>query len=163
MPVALQVAFFLACVAIVLFVSALTVLSILVYRRASSAARQMEEAKADLKQLMQDSRAMIQNVSLLSTRANQQLDELDKVVRVVRRWAERADQVAEEVTAAVGAPALRVARSLRMLHQTWRIILGGLVGNSGQTNDNGKETSQAEEVRMAMTRRVRSVLEQVDK
>ena len=162
MPVALQVAFFLACVAIVLFVSFLTLLSILVYRRVSSAARHLEEAKTDLKQLMQDSRAMIHNVSLLSSRANQQLDELEKVVRVVRRWTERADQVAEEVTAAV-APAITVARSLKILYGTWRIIVGGLAGNSGQTNDNGKETSQAEEVRMAMTRRVRSVLEQVDK
>jgi len=163
MPVPLQVAFFLACVAIVLFVSFLTLLSILVYRRASSAARHLEEAKTDLKQLMQDSRAMIHNVSLLSIHANQQLDELDKVVRVVRRWAERVDQVAQEVTAAVEAPAYTVARSLKILYGTWRIIVGGLAGNSGRTNDNGREPSRAEEARAAMTRRVGSVLEQVNK
>ena len=139
MPVPLQVAFFLACVAIVLFVSAVTVLSILVYRRASSAARQLEEAKADLKQLMQDSRAMIQNVTLLSARANQQLDELDKVVHIVRGWSERADQVVAEVSAAVEAPALKIARSLRMLHQTWRLIVDALAEDSGDSkHKNGK-------------------------
>jgi uncharacterized protein YoxC len=101
MSSALQIALFLACVALVLLVSLLIPLSILLYRRTSGVVRQLEEMKADLKQLIHDSRAMVQIVSLLSSRANQQLDDLGNVVRVVRRWSERVDHVVEEFGAAV--------------------------------------------------------------
>lgn len=122
MSPALQIALFLACVAVVLFVSLLIPLSILLYRHTSGVVRQLEEMKADLKQLIHDSRVMVQNVSLLSSRANQQLDDLGNVVRVVRRWSERVDHVVEEVGAAVESPVLKMARSIKMLRQIWGLI-----------------------------------------
>src|SRR5271170_8020489 len=117
MSPALQIALFLACVAVVLFVLFLIPLSILFYRRASSLARQLEELNADLKELVQDSRTMVQNISQLSTHANEQLDELDQVVGIVRGWSERANHVAEEISDAIESPVLKVARSLKMLRQ----------------------------------------------
>jgi len=140
MSAALQVALFVTCVTVVLFVLFLIPLSILLYRRASRAARQLEEMKADLKQLIQDSRTMVQNVNLLSSRANQQLDEVGKVVRVVRGWSERADHAVEEVTALVETPVVKIARSLRMLHKTWRLIVGALAEDSGHTDHGAGES-----------------------
>jgi uncharacterized protein YoxC len=124
MSSALQVALFLACVAVVLFVLLLIPLSILLYRRARSVARQLEELNADLKELIQDSRTMVQNISLLSAHANEQLDELDKVIGTVRGLSERANHVAEEISDVIEAPVLKVARSLKTLRQIWRLIAG---------------------------------------
>ncbi len=130
MSSALQIALFLACVALVLLVSLLIPLSILLYRRTSGVVRQLEEMKTDLKQLIHDSRAMVQNVSLLSSRANQQLDDLGNVVRVVRRWSERVDHVVEEFGAAVESPVLKMARRIKMLRQIWGLIVSMLAEDS---------------------------------
>src|SRR5271170_7954108 len=134
MSSALQVALFLACVAVVLFVLLLIPLSILLYRRASSVARQLEELNTNLKELIQDSRTMVQNISLLSTHANEQLDELDKIVGIVRELSERANHVAEEISDAIESPVLKIARSLKMLRQIWRLIVGVLGKNSRQAD-----------------------------
>jgi uncharacterized protein YoxC len=142
MSSALQVALFLTCVAVVLFVLLLIPLSILLYRHASSVARQLEELNTDLKKLIQDSRTMVQNISLLSTHANEQLDELDKVVGIVREWSERANHVAEEIGDAIEAPVLKVARSLKMLRQIWRLIVGVLGENSRQADHRIKKTNE---------------------
>ena len=89
MSAALQIALFVTCVAVVLFVLFLIPLSILLYRRARTVARQLEEVKADLNQLIQDSRTMVQNVNLLSSRANQQLDEVGKELQKLQKLREK--------------------------------------------------------------------------
>jgi hypothetical protein len=76
-------------------VSLLIPLSILLYLQAKRVARQMDEVKSDLKEMIKDSRTMIQNINHLSTHANQQLDELDKMVGIVRKWSERTSFVLE--------------------------------------------------------------------
>ena len=101
---ALQVALFAACVAVVLFVLMLIPLSLLLYRSVRRTAEQMEEMKTDIKLLMQDLRVTVQNINILSARANQQLDDLGHIVRVVQGWSVRANHVVEEVSSAVEAP-----------------------------------------------------------
>jgi uncharacterized protein YoxC len=139
MSTALQIALFVTCVAVVLFLLSLIPLSILLYRCASRVARQLEEVKPDLMKLIQDSRAIVENVHLLSSRANQQLDEVGKVVRFVRGWSERIDHAVEEVTTLVETPAAKIARSIRMLHKTWRLIVSALVEDSGRSDHRASE------------------------
>lgn len=141
MPTALQVALFMACAAIVLFVSLMIPLSILLYRCVRDVARQMNEVEANLKELIQDSRTLIQNINQLAARANKQLDELDKVVQVVRGWSERVDQVFEEVGSAVAVPALRIAHTIKVLRNTWRLILDAIFGDSQQRDHKDTEGS----------------------
>jgi len=126
----------------VLFVLLLIPLSILLYRRASSLARQLEELNTDLKELVQDSRTMVQNISQLSTHANEQLDELDQVVGIVRGWSERANHVAEEISDAIESPVLKVARSLKMLRQIWGLIVGVFGKKSRQADHRIKKTDE---------------------
>src|SRR6267378_8276054 len=104
MSSALQIALFLASMAVVLFVLLMIPLSILLYRCVRDVARQMDEVESDLKELIQDSRTMIQDINLLASHANDQLDELDKVIQVVRGWSEQVDQVVEEFGSVVTVP-----------------------------------------------------------
>jgi uncharacterized protein YoxC len=138
----LQVALFLACVAVVLFVLLLIPLSILLYRRASNLARQLEELNTDLKELIQDSRTMVQSINSVSTHVNKQLDELDNVVGIVRGLSERANHVAEEISVVIKAPVLEVTRTLKMLRHIWRLFAGVLGEDSRQTDHRIEEPGE---------------------
>ena len=132
MSSALQVALFLASVAVFCLVLLLIPLSILFYLQIKRIARQMDEAKSDLKAMIQDFRTMIQDISRLSTHANQQLDELDKIVGMAGKWSEQADYFVEEVGLMVKLPVLKAFRTVKMLGQIWRFVLGALAGDSPQ-------------------------------
>ena len=134
MSPALQVALFLACMAVVCLVSVLIPLSILLYLQVKRIARQMDEVKSDLEEMIRDSRTMVQNISRLSAHANQQLDELDKIVGVARKWSEHADYLVEEVGSAIELPVLKALRTIKMLRKTWGFIVDALVGRSQQTD-----------------------------
>jgi uncharacterized protein YoxC len=134
MSSALQVALFLACMAVVCLVSLLIPLSILLYLQVKRIARQMDEVKSDLEAMIKDSRTMVQNISRLSTHANQQLDELDKIVGLARKWSEQADYFVEEVGSAVELPVLKALRTVKMLGKMWKFIAGALAGGPQQTD-----------------------------
>jgi hypothetical protein len=134
MSPALQVALFLACMAVVCLVSVVIPLSILFYLQVKRIARQMDEVKSDLEAMIQDSRIMVQNISRLSIHANQQLDELDKIVGTARKWSEQADYFVEEVGSAVELPVLKALRTVKMLGKIWRFIVGALAGSSQQAD-----------------------------
>ena len=134
MSSALQVALFLACMAVVCLVSLLIPLLILFYLQFKRIARQMDEVKSDLEEMIKDSRTMVQNISRLSIHANQQLDELDKIIGVARKWSKQADYFVEEIGSAVELPVLKALRTLKILGKMWRFIVGALAGVSQQTD-----------------------------
>lgn len=134
MSPALQVALFLASMAVFCLVLLLIPLSILFYLQVKRIARQMDETKLDLKAMIQDFRTMVQDISRLSAHANQQLDELDKIVGMAGKWSEQADYFVEEVGSVVKLPVLKAVRAVKMLGQIWRFVLGALGGSSPQTD-----------------------------
>ena len=134
MSPALQVALFLASMAVFCLVLLLIPLSILFYLQVKRIARQMDEAKSDLKAMIQDFRTMVQDISRLSAHANQQLDELDKIVGMAGKWSEQADYFVEEVGSVVKLPVLKALRTVKMLGQIWRFVLGALGGSPPQTD-----------------------------
>jgi len=143
MSAALQIALFAASVAIALFVFMMIPLSILLYRRAISFSRELEELKTELKGLIQDSRTMVQNVSAVTSHVDEQLDELDSVVGIIRRWSERADHVVEVAGTAVEVPLLKVTHSIKAFFQSWRFIVrlvGETLRQTNHENEANRET-----------------------
>jgi predicted PurR-regulated permease PerM len=147
MSSALQVALFLASMAVFCLVLLLIPLLILFYLEVKRIARQMDEAKSDLKAMIQDFRTMVQDISRLSTHANQQLDELDKIVGMAGKWSEQADYFVEEVGSMVKLPVLKALRTVKILGQTWRLILGALGGSSPQTDHKVNDPAGTDPVR----------------
>jgi uncharacterized protein YoxC len=146
MSPALQVALFLACMAVFCLVSILIPLSILFYLQVKRIARQVDEVKSDLEAMIQDSRTMVQNISRLSAHANQQLDEVDKIVGTVRKWSEHADFLVEEIGSAVELPALKALRIVKTLGKMWRFIAGALAGVSQQTDRKANDLTRTDTV-----------------
>jgi uncharacterized protein YoxC len=137
MSPALQIALFLACMAVVCLVLLLIPLSILFYLQVRRITRQMDEVKSDLKEIIKDSQTMVQNISRLSTHANQHLDEFDKIVGIARKWSEQVDCFVGEVGSAVELPVLKALRTVNLLGKVWRFVAGVLAGVSQQAEPKG--------------------------
>ena len=111
MSIPLQIALFLASVAVVIFV-AFCIPAILQLRdHAARMTQTLAELKAEVSLLVQDSRKLLYNVNELSTRAHQQCDNVERVIQTVRGWTERADRVVEEVGSVLEPPVLTAARN----------------------------------------------------
>ena len=112
MAMLLQIALFLASVAVVIFVSFCIPAMLQLRKHAAWMTKTLAELKAEVSLLVQDSRKLLHSVNELSTRANQQCDEVERVIQTVRGWTERADRVVEEVSSVLEPPILTTARNV---------------------------------------------------
>ena len=104
MAMALQIALLLASVSIVVFVVLLIPVLFGLRRHLADAARELAELQTDVKLLVKDSRTMVQNVNKLTTQAQQQIDEVDQSIRVLRGWLEQADRLVHQVGDLIEGP-----------------------------------------------------------
>jgi len=141
MSAALQIALFIFAVTFALFVLLMIPLTILLYRRAISFCRQLEELNTELKGLVQDSRTMVQNISTVTSHVNRQLDGLDSIVGIITKWSERADHVAEKVGTIAEMPFLKVTDSIKAFFQAWRFIVR-LAGETLRQTDHRDEANR---------------------
>jgi len=139
MSMPLQVALFLASVAVVVFVVLLIALLLALRKQAEQAVRQLEEVKSDVKLLVQDSRTLLQNVNSLVTRANQQMDDVSKVTGIVRGWSERANRLVDEIGAAVEPPIFTAARNIGILRKGVGIFMDVLLRRNHHTEEEQEE------------------------
>ncbi len=117
MPAALQVALFLASIAIVVFV-AFCIPSMLQLRKHTARMTQtLAELKAEISLLVQDSRKMLHSVNELSTRVNRQCDGIEQVIDTISGWTERVDYVVEEIGSVLEPPLLTAARNARIFRK----------------------------------------------
>ena len=117
MSAALQVALFLASVAVVIFVACCVPAMLQLREHAARMAQTLAELKAEVSLLVQDGRKLLHNVNELSTRAHQQCDDVDRVIQTVRGWTERVDRVVEEVGSVLEPPILTAARNAQIFRK----------------------------------------------
>ena len=115
MGMALQIALFLASVSVVVLVAVLIPALLGLRQQFANAGRELAELKTDVKLLMQDSRTMVQNVTKLTTQAQQQIDEVDQSLRVLRGWLDRADRLVRQAGDLIEGPIFTSARILNGL------------------------------------------------
>ena len=122
MGMALQIALFLASVSVVVLVAVLIPALLGLRKHLANVARELAELKTDAKLLVQDSRTMVQNVNKLTTQAQQQIDEVDQSLRVLRGWLDRADRLVHQAGDLIEGPiftSTRILNGLGNLLQAW--------------------------------------------
>ena len=117
MAMPLQIALFLASVAVTIFVAYCIPAMLQLRKHAARMTQTLEELKAEVSLLVQDSRKTLHNVNELSTRAHQQLDEVERVIQTVSGWTERVDRVVEEVGTVLEPPLLTVVRNAQIFRK----------------------------------------------
>ena len=115
MAEALQVASFLACIALVVLVACVIPILFQARRQLEHLTLAVQESKAKLDLLADDSQVLVRHVSHLAKRANQQLDGMDHVVQTVERWVGRADQLVNEVGLAIEPPVLSAVHKMSLV------------------------------------------------
>ncbi len=113
----LQIALFLASVAVVIFVAYCIPAMLQLRKHAERMTQTLAELKAEVSLLVQDSRKVLYNVNELSMRAHEQCDDVEQVIHTVRGWTERVDRVVEEVGSAVEPPVLAAARNVQIVYK----------------------------------------------
>ena len=122
MAIALQIALFLASVSVVVLVAVLIPALLGLRKHLADAARKLGELKTDAKLLVQDSRTMVQNVNKLTAQAQQQIDEVDQSLRVLRGWLDRADRLVHQAGDLIEGPiftSTRILDGLGKLLEAW--------------------------------------------
>ena len=141
----LQVAMFLASLAII----GLAICVIYISFQASAQLKQLssaaEQMKADLEVLVQHSHTLISQVTEVSKRVSQQVDEVETVVRTVRQWTERADRVVDEVGSVIEPPIFSTVRNLNILRKGAAAFLQALFHFDRHNNRHDENIQQERE------------------
>ena len=111
MSIALQVALFLAALAIIVLVACIIPVAFQTRRTTEKIARCLDEFKSDTHHMKQHTEDLIENLNELSRRANHQMDDVGQIVRTTREWFDRADRIVEQVE----VPVFTLARNLNVL------------------------------------------------
>jgi len=114
MAPALQIALFLASVAIVVFVIASLAALVHLRKNLDQTTKTLDELKSDVKLLVADTHKLVTNVNDLTDRAHRQLADIEHVVSTVRNWSDRTNRIVTEVGAALEPPLLTVAKNVTL-------------------------------------------------
>ena len=114
MSTALQVALFAASLTFIILALCIIPVAFHLRRKLEQLVITVGELREKLQLLVEDSHAMVRNVTELSKRANQQLDDVSHVVRTARGWADRADRLVNEVGSAIEPPVHSLVRNMNL-------------------------------------------------
>ncbi len=117
MEMPLQIALFLAAIAVILFVACCIPAIFQMRRHAAGMAQALQELKVEVSVLVRDSQQLVRSVNELSTRANRQFDDVERIVRTVRGWSERADLVVGEVGSIVEPSIMTAVRNVQIVRK----------------------------------------------
>jgi uncharacterized protein YoxC len=139
MCTALQVALFVASVAFTVLVICLIPIVFQARRKLEQLVITAGELKEKVQVLVEDSHEMVRNVTQLSKRANEELDEVSRVVQTTRQWADRVDQLVNEVGSAIEPPVHSLVRNMNLFRTGIATFLQFL-SHRNQHNQTTKES-----------------------
>ena len=139
MSTALQVALFVASLTFIILALCIIPVTFHLRRKLEQLVITAADLKEKLQLLVEDSHTMVRNVTELSKRANQQLDEVSRVVQTARQWAERADRLVNEVGSAIEPPVHSLVRNMNLFRTGIATFLQ-VLSHRNQHNQTKKES-----------------------
>ena len=139
MSAALQVSLFLASLAFIGLVACIIPMAFQARSQFKQLVLTVEQLKPNLVLLVPDSREMVRNVSELSKRASQQMDEVGRVVHTARQWTDRGDRIVNAVGSAIEPPVFSLVRKLSVLRTGTTTFLQALFHPNQNNNQARRE------------------------
>ena len=134
MSVALQIALFLASLAIIALAACVIGFAVVARRQLAQLVSSAEQMKADVQALLQDSRELVRNVNDMAKRASEQMDDVSEIVQTVQQWTARADRIVEGVGSVIEPPIFSLVRHASLLRTGVGAFVGALF-HSNQHNE----------------------------
>lgn len=138
MSTALEIALFLASIAIIVVVVGLVPFLVHVRRTLEHLERTTNEIQSDLRPLLQETNKLVTHLDELSVSTQRQMREVSEVVETVKGWSQRADRLVNTVSDAVEPPIVSFARNLRAF-QTGFSVFMDFLRHRNQSNSHKQE------------------------
>ena len=85
-------------------------------------------------------------MNALTTRANQQMDDVNQVVHTVRQWTQRADRLVNEVGAAIEPPVFSLVRNMNLFRTGVTTFIQALLQGNHHNQTNNQTTEEKHHV-----------------
>jgi uncharacterized protein YoxC len=115
LPTALQAALYAGSAAIIALVAVLTVLLLQFRRQVERVVQAVEELKAEVSPLVQETRGVVEQVRDLSWRVQGQWMEVERIVGTARSWSQRVNRLVAGVGSVMELRILAASFNLRAL------------------------------------------------
>lgn len=117
LPMALQVSLYVASAAIVLLVAVLTVVALQLRGKIERVVRAVEEIKAEVNPLVQDTRVVMETIRDLSGRVHGQWMEVEQIIDTARTWSQRVSHLMERIGSIVETPIFAASNKIHILRR----------------------------------------------
>jgi uncharacterized protein YoxC len=115
MAIALQVALLVALVAFTALVAFVLPVVVQAWRQMQQIMSLDLQLKSGIKVFLDDSHELLRNGNEFIKQASQQMEHVDKMVRTIRQWTERADRMVSQVGSAMEPPIFSLVRSINLV------------------------------------------------
>jgi methyl-accepting chemotaxis protein len=96
-PMALQAVLYMGSISITLLVAVLIVQLLRFRRQTERVVRAVEELKAEVDPLVQETRIVVESLKDLSARAQRQWIEVEEIIDTAQNWTQRVNQLVEGI------------------------------------------------------------------
>ncbi len=139
LPTALQAALYVGSVAIIVLVAVLTVLLLQFRRQIERVVRAVEEFKAEVNPLAQETRVVVERLRDLSGRVQGRWMEMERIIDTVRTWSQRANHLVEGIGSVVEPPIFAASRNIHILRKGLETFVRALSNRRRQHQEKARE------------------------
>jgi uncharacterized protein YoxC len=115
MSIALEVALFIACIAFIILVPVIILTLYRIHQVTERLLHVVEGFREETKPLIRSMSATADRLHAVSIAAQDQLHEVDKIVRMVRDWSKRVDRLVGEIGSVVEPPIFAASHRFGLL------------------------------------------------
>ena len=140
LPTALQAALYAGSVAIIVLAAVLIVLLLQFRRQLERIVRAVEELKAEVNPLAQETRVVVERLRDLSGRVQEQWKEVEKIIYTARIWSQRANHLVDEIGSVVEPPIFAASRNIQILRAGLVTFVRALSNRKQQHQQKARES-----------------------
>ena len=115
LPTALQAALYVGSIAFIALVAVLIAMLLQFRRQIERVVQAVEDVKAQVKPLAQETRVVVENLRDLSARVDRQWVEVERIIETARSWWQRADYLVEGISSVMAPPIVAARRNVHIL------------------------------------------------
>lgn len=124
-PMALQAALYVGSISITLLVAVLIVQLLRFRRQTERVVRAVEELKAEVDPLVQETRIVVESLKDLSARAQRQWIEVEEIIDTAQNWTQRVNHLVEGI-GSVMPPIAAAILNIRILRKGLKTFVRAL-------------------------------------
>jgi uncharacterized protein DUF948 len=139
-PTALQAALYAGSVAIIALVAVLTVLLLQFRSQMERVVRAVEELKAEVSPLVQETRDVVERLRDLSWRVHGRWMEVEGIIDTARIWSQRASHLADGIGSLMEPPILVASRNIQILRKGLETFVRAFLNRKQEHQQKARES-----------------------